>query len=337
MKSLRTWSTRHATAVITPSEHLRRTVRGWSGRDDVVVVPNGVRTPGPGPARTTRPRPGWPCCSPDGSCPGSASSCSSAPSLELPDAHLDIVGDGPEAATLQPPRRSGGGVRTGSGSWDRWPHDDVMERMQRGRRVRPRQQLRRSAARAHRSAGVGNAGGRDPRCRHGRRDRRRRERGARRPEPRGVRRRVPTRSPPIAGGWPRLREGAAASGRDWTIERCTDRIEGILGAVTKRRPRAVFLGKNAVTLDDDHREKFTIHGRYLDSVVLCSGTRSRVERAPGVRVVALPTGRPKLISTPVFYTPRPVGGPVRGRGSPAVRDRVPEPLRGGGRARVPAG
>ena len=27
MKSLRTWSTRHATAVITPSEHLRRTVR----------------------------------------------------------------------------------------------------------------------------------------------------------------------------------------------------------------------------------------------------------------------------------------------------------------------
>ena len=42
-----------------------------------------------------------------------------------------------------------------------------------------------------------------------------------------------------------------------------------------RRPLAVFVGKNAVRLplDADHAAKFRIHGRHVDSVVVCSGPR----------------------------------------------------------------
>ena len=82
----------------------------------------------------------------------------------------------------------------------------------------------------------------------------------------------------------------------------------------------MFLGKNAVTLDDDHRMKFAIHDRHLDTVVLCSGTRSHVERGPGVRVVALLAGRPKFISTPVFYLVAPIAalGAAAGRRQAAI-------------------
>ena len=37
----------------------------------------------------------------------------------------------------------------------------------------------------------------------------------------------------------RLREGAAESGQRWSIEACTDRLEEIFVAVSRRRPRAV--------------------------------------------------------------------------------------------------
>ena len=77
---LRGWTTRHASGVVTPSEHLRATVAGWSGRDDVVVIPNGVRAPSAADAADARDAPPTEgarcgCCSSGGSCPGSASSC----------------------------------------------------------------------------------------------------------------------------------------------------------------------------------------------------------------------------------------------------------------------
>ena len=43
MRWLRNWSTRNATLVVTPSEHLGHAVERWSGRDDVVIVPNGAK------------------------------------------------------------------------------------------------------------------------------------------------------------------------------------------------------------------------------------------------------------------------------------------------------
>jgi glycosyltransferase involved in cell wall biosynthesis len=303
MKFLRTWSTRHATAVVTPSEHLRRTVRGWSGRDDVVVVPNGVRTQVP-----------------SGMQPSSSSGLAALfagrlvpwKRVELligavartADAHLDVVGDGPEAAALRC-RAETEGVSDRIRFLGSLPHDDVMKRMESADvfvlassyEGLPHVLIEALASGtpvvATRDAGTVDVI----------------EDGVNGvlvdPTPEALAAALRELAAD-RGRLADLREGAAASGRDWTIERCTDRIERILGAVTNHRPRAVFLGKNAVRLDDDGRRKFTIHSRYLDSVVVCSGTRFRVERAPGVRVVALPTGRPKLVSTPVFYTLAPL-------------------------------
>jgi glycosyltransferase involved in cell wall biosynthesis len=303
MKSLRSWSTRHATAVITPSEHLRRTVRGWSDRHDVEVVPNGVRTPA---------RSGVHQATSSGLVALFAGRLVPWKRVELligavartADAHLEIVGDGPEAATLRRCAENEG-VSERVQFLGSLPHDDVMKRMQSADvfvlassyEGLPHVLIEALACGtpvvATRDAGTVDV------------------------IDDGVSGILVDPSPEaFAAAFSELavdrdrlaslREGAAASGRNWTIERCADRLERIFAAVTNRRPRAVFLGKNAVTLDDDYRKKFTIHGRYLDSVVLCSGTRSRVERAPGVRVVALLTGRPKLVSTPVFYTLAPL-------------------------------
>ena len=111
------------------------------------------------------------------------------------------------------------------------------------------------------------------------------------------------------------------------------------GDTRHRSPRVVFLGKSAMTLDDDERKRFALHRRYLDSVVVCSGRRFRLERAPGVRVVALSNRGPKIVSTPVFYTLAPLAAlcaaagrrpaaivcqsPYEGAGALALRRAIP--------------
>ena len=44
MREIRNWSARDATRVITPSPHLADVVKRWADRDDVAVIPNGVRS-----------------------------------------------------------------------------------------------------------------------------------------------------------------------------------------------------------------------------------------------------------------------------------------------------
>jgi glycosyltransferase involved in cell wall biosynthesis len=302
MKALRTWTTRSATAVITPSEHLEQTVRGWSGRDDVEVVPNGVRIPvATGAQRAASP----------GLHALFAGRLVSWKRVELlidavaqvPDAHLDIVGDGPEAATLRA-RADDAGLTDRVRFLGTRSHEEVMERMQAADvfvlassyEGLPHVLIEALASGtpvvATRDAGtVGvvedgvNGVLVDPS-----------------PEAFAVAFRTLSDHEHRA----RLREGAAESGRAWSIERCVDRLEHIFVGVSRRRPRAVFVGKNAVILDDDHRKKFAIHDRHLDTVVICSGAEFHIERGPGVRVVALRAGRPKLLSTPMFYVAAPI-------------------------------
>ena len=47
MRVLRNWTARHATVLVTPSAHLAEAVSEWTGRTDVVVVPNGAVAPDP--------------------------------------------------------------------------------------------------------------------------------------------------------------------------------------------------------------------------------------------------------------------------------------------------
>jgi glycosyltransferase involved in cell wall biosynthesis len=303
MKSLRSWSTRHATAVVTPSEHLRGTVRAWSDRRDVEVVPNGVRTPSRSGAHLPT-SPGLVALFAGRLVPWKRVELLIGAVARTSKTRLEIVGDGPEAAALRRCAEDQG-VSERVQFLGSLPHDDVLTRMQSADvfvlassyEGLPHVLIEALACGtpvvATRDAGTvdvidDEVSGIlvDPS-----------------PEAFADAFRELAADPDRLA---RLREGATTSGRDWTMERCTDRLEGIFAAVTNRRPRAVFLGKNAVTLDDDHLQKFAIHGRHLESVVVCSGARSRVERAPGVRVLALLSGRPKLVSTPVFYTVAPL-------------------------------
>ncbi len=317
MKALRAWTARRATAVVTPSEHLRHTVRGWSGRDDIDVVPNGVRIPA-----ATAPEHG----TSSGVHALFAGRLVPWKRIELligavarvPEARLDIVGDGPEAAALRR-RAEDDGVSDRVRFLGARSHDEVMERMRAADvfvlassyEGLPHVLIEALASGtpviATRDAGTVDVI----------------EDGAN-----GVL--VDASSDGFAAAFSalaadperlaRLREGAAVSGQTWSIERSTDRLEGVFRSVAKRRPRAVFLGKNAVTLDDDQRKKFAIHDRHLDTVVIGSGTRSHVERGPGVRVVALRAGRPKFLSTPTFYLVAPIValGAAAGRRQAAI-------------------
>jgi glycosyltransferase involved in cell wall biosynthesis len=317
MKALRSWTTRRATAVITPSEHLRETVRGWSGRGDVEVVPNGVRIPdAPGAAGPSSP--GLHALFAGRLVPWKRVDLLIDAVVQVPDAHLDVIGDGPEAASL---RRHADefGVADRVSFLGTRSHEEVLERMQAADLFvlassyegLPHVLIEALAVGtpivATRDAGtVGVV-----------------EDGVNGvlvdPSPDGFAtafRTLTDERDRLA----RLREGAAASGRAWSIQQCVDRLEDIFVKVSRRRPRAVFLGKNVVTLDDDNRKKFAIHDRHFDTVVICSGSAFGVERGRGVRVVALRAGRPKFLSTPLFYAVAPITalGAAAGRRQTAI-------------------
>ena len=309
MRRLRGWTTRHASRVVTPSEHLRDTVAGWSGRDDIEVIPNGVRTVVDTRAHdmaahhVTR--------SDDEPLrvlfvgrlvPWKRLELLIEAVARVPHAQLEIAGDGPEGPSLRAFAAS-----LGTGDRVRFagvlPHDEVMARLRAADlfglvssyeglpHVVIEALVSGTPVLATRDAGVvdiidaGTNGivveptvdALAAALAHAAADRA------------AVR---------------RLAEGAAASGRDWSFDRCADRVRGLLASLVDDPPRGVFVGKSAVPepLDRDHRDKYALHHGHLETVVVCSGERLSVDRAPATRIVRVPQVGPKAVATPVFYT-----------------------------------
>jgi glycosyltransferase involved in cell wall biosynthesis len=101
----------------------------------------------------------------------------------------------------------------------------------------------------------------------------------------------------------RLREGARESGRTWSIEHCVDQLESLFVQLADPLPRAVFFGKAEMesppTRDDE--EKYTINARHIDAYVVCIGTPAGIRRPAGARALALPRMRAGALETATFY------------------------------------
>jgi glycosyltransferase involved in cell wall biosynthesis len=319
MQWLRSWCARNAELVITPSEHLRRTVSGWSRRDDIVVIPNGVRATERGDASRGDRR---------GLSVLFAGRLVAWKRVELlieavaraTGVRLDVVGEGPESDRLE-------GLAVDLGVSDRVrflgprAHEDVLSLMRAAdvfAIASSYEGLPHVVIEAM-ASGTPVVATRDT--------------GTPEVIVDGVN---GVLVEPSAAAFAttftelahepdrlaQLQAGASRSGRDWTIERCAERVERALSGLADGRPRAVFLGKNGIPLplDDDHEEKFAVHSRHLDNVVVCSGPRLRLARTPTARIVTVPTGGPKVLSTPFFYTAAPLValGLASGRGPSAI-------------------
>jgi glycosyltransferase involved in cell wall biosynthesis len=103
-----------------------------------------------------------------------------------------------------------------------------------------------------------------------------------------------------------LARGAVASGPKWSFDGCRVEIESILREVARSKPRAVFVGKSALS-QAELGEKLHVLGRHLDvrMVTLASGRRwGRL----GHRVLALPRLRPAPVRSTLFYALGPALG-----------------------------
>jgi glycosyltransferase involved in cell wall biosynthesis len=143
----------------------------------------------------------------------------------------------------------------------------------------------------------------------------------------------------------RLRSGAITSGRVWSFERCVDRVETLLRDVTTKRPRAVFIGKTRMSIPPsvDDEQKYGIHQRHIQTLVICTGRRPGVARPGGATVLVLPSPLRAPLGTIGFYTVGPaialvlaIGrrrsaivcqSPYEGFGVALLRMAVPEKIR----------
>jgi glycosyltransferase involved in cell wall biosynthesis len=306
MRLARNWSTRQANLVVTPSPHLVPVVNRWGDRSDVVVVPNGVRS-----ARS------------EGR-PNTAAS---------PDLHvifvgrlvahkrvdvlieavaragatlLEVVGDGPELDRLEAlaDRLQVSDRVTFSGAL---PHATTMQRLEAADALAlassyeglPHVVLEALVAATPvvttRANGLGAVltDGED---------------AIMVPEPTpeafGAAFRRLADDPALLG---RLRSGALASGGMWSFERCVDGVEALLRGLTKKQPRAIFLGKTRMSIPPsiDDEQKFEIHRRHMATLVVCTGKRPGVARPGGAKVLVLPSPRRAPLGTIGFYAAGP--------------------------------
>jgi glycosyltransferase involved in cell wall biosynthesis len=307
MRWLRNWSTRRATAVVTPSDHLRHAVSRWGDRSDVVVVPNGVR-----PVVDANARAG-----------GAAGQLSLVflgrlvpvkrvellieGTARVDGVFLEVIGDGPEMSRLQTLAHTLGVddrvTFTGAVA-----HDDARRRVAAADALvlasshegLPHVVLEALASGTpivtSATAGVAEVvtDGVDALVVA---DATARDFGT------AFARLAADPSLQI-----RLRAGAWETGRLWSLDRCVDRIEGLLREVASDGTRAVFVGKSRAQfpLTRDDEMKYEIHARHLSTDVVCTGSRARVQRLPGARVITIPSPPPPILATALFYTAGPL-------------------------------
>ncbi len=307
MRWLRNWSARHATAVVSPSEHLARSIRRWAPESLVAVVPNGARS-----ASVERPRVDRPADSSlDLLFVGRlvdvkrvdvlvrAIACSEA-------ARLEIVGDGPELDSLETlvaelgmegrvsfagalahgevlRRVAAADALVLASSHEGLPHV-VLEALVSGTPVVTSRAGGVEEVVTDEIDGlvVSDAT----------------------PEGFAVAFDRLARDPVLLG---RLRDGAAATGREWTFDRCADRLEELMVSNAKR-PRVVVVARASFSVPPtgDEVQKYELHRRHIRTVIVCPATRAGIRRPAGATVVGLPPLRTPALGSAVFYTVAPV-------------------------------
>jgi glycosyltransferase involved in cell wall biosynthesis len=105
-----------------------------------------------------------------------------------------------------------------------------------------------------------------------------------------------------------LTEGARASGERWRFEYCADAIEAIMRELSPpEKPPMLNVSKSligeppTVTVE----RSFEVVSRHLDATFFATG-RKGVRRIQGVRVVTLPSLRPRLLGGAFFYASAPI-------------------------------
>jgi len=119
----------------------------------------------------------------------------------------------------------------------------------------------------------------------------------------------------------RLSSGASRAGMDHRIETTADRVEGVIAQAMQRRPRIVFVGKTALDAPPtpDIRRKIALLQRYADPMFVGVGAAG-IRHAGRAREIVFPQGRPRALTSGLFYGLAPALGVglAAGRRSAAV-------------------
>ena len=243
MQWVRNRSIGAANAVVTPSGHLAETVSGWTGRDDVAVVPNGARTPPEAATEGRSTPPGLDLVFVGRLVPVKQAEVLIEAVVRVPAARLTIVGDGPELQRLQ--ALAGELAVTERVTFmGALGHDEVMLQLARADALvlasshegLPHVLIEALASGtpvvASRAGGMAEVltDGVDGRLVDD-------------VTPGGFAREFQqlVDDPALLA---RLTAGAATTGMDWRFERCADRLLGIMSRLTEPWPGAVFVGKS---------------------------------------------------------------------------------------------
>ena len=104
-----------------------------------------------------------------------------------------------------------------------------------------------------------------------------------------------------------LSSGAARAGTDHRIGTTADKIESVIEQAKDPRPRLVFVGKTALVAPatPDMRRKIALLLRYADPVFVGIGAAG-IRHAGRVREFVFPQGRPRALTSGLFYALAPV-------------------------------
>ena len=298
MVALRDWTTRRASAVITPSAALAAHVRRWRDRDDVAVIPNGARSV-PTPSR--RPQPGLDVVFVGRLVPVKRVDVLIDAVARTPDVRLAVLGTGPEEDRLREVAQRAS-VQARVRFHGACAHEAVLQQVAAADALvltSEHEGLPHAAIEALVNGTpviTTNRIGVDEIVQH---------------DQNGIV--VAPDVDAIAGALSRLRDapemreqlraGARASADEWRFELVADRVEQLLLRVARRAPTAVFLGRGTVTipLPREAEAKYAIHSRHLQTVLVSPGPRAGIIRARDARGVVLPQLRPHVLDAAVYY------------------------------------
>jgi glycosyltransferase involved in cell wall biosynthesis len=317
MRWVRDSSLRHATAVITPSNSLERSVERWlGGPSDVAVVPNGVRmlersrrTPNANLRVITM---------------GRLVEVKRVDRLieavsAVDGTTLDVVGDGPERAAWSSVARDLGVLDRVRFVGD-VPHAEALARLSKADVLAMASEIEGLPHVVIEALAMGTpvlapaVGGVQEAVRD--------DENGLLLEDASVERLVAAlrRLRSEAGLRERLARGALRDGPAWTFERTADAVEEVLQRALKPRPRIVLVGKSrlpgperAGALLGDLRPRYEVLAERVDPIVVGVG-RPGVRWVGRAELLVFPDLRPKALGGALFYALAPIVGIMRAAG-----------------------
>lgn len=309
MRAVRNWSVRHATAVTVPSESLGSVVKNWQrgGGPDVKVIPNGVRLPAGLPVQKREQGQGRLLVVAVGRLvPVKRYEIAIKTAAQVAGLELRIIGEGPESGRLAD-------VATAESVSDRvklmggLAHQAVLEEVAQADVLLSTSDHEGLPHVIIEALGVGTpvvasaAGGTGDAVVEGV--------NGRLVDPPAVAEFAKVmeelRDDPVELA--RLARGATETGAMWHFDRCAQAVEELLcSLVPQCRPRVINLGKSRVVNPPGRmtERKYAIVARYLDATFIVTGPPG-IRCVNGVRVMALPPLRPRLLGGVFFYTAAP--------------------------------